>query len=242
MARPYTRALDPTDYADLPHAEPLRAFEAAMTAPHCRWHPHKIWENASILQELDELGVPKDAAILDVGSGGTFFPCYLATVAGYPDVTLTDSMANKDITADIAAQRAAYGIRLPLHALQAEDMAALPSASWDVVLCISTIEHVDADQHDAALREICRLTKPGGVICLTSDYFRHDAEGHVDAAQFAASPYKDGQATPYRQPFVEHLPNVIDADFVGGTDLAYRGDFVHNYSFVNICLRKRSAA
>jgi hypothetical protein len=41
--------------------------------------------------------------------------------------------------------------------------------------------------------------------------------------------------------FVLDLPVPIPADFVGETDLDYRGDFVHTYSFVNICLRKRGA-
>ena len=44
----------------------------------------------------------------------------------------------------------------------------------------------------------------------------------------------------YHQELVLGLPRIIGVDFVGDTHLAYRGDFVHNYSFVNICLRKWS--
>jgi hypothetical protein len=44
--------------------------------------------------------------------------------------------------------------------------------------------------------------------------------------------------TPYTQKFVLALPQRFPVAFVGETDLVYRGNYVHNYSFVNICLRK----
>lgn len=240
--RPYTRSLHPDDYGFLPHAGPLRAFERSMVAegvPHREWHEHRLWEYASIMQQLEELNVPKDVKILDVGSGGSFFPPYLMAVASFTNVSLTDSMKYGDITGDVQGQRARYGISLPLYDLLVEDMSPRPeigwsgnSNAWDVVMCISTIEHVDADKHDQALREIWRITKPGGYIFITSDYFR-------DLQQFEASPSRHLQFTPYMKDFVLGIPTMIDVEFVGGTDLDYAGDFVHSYSFVNICLRKR---
>ncbi len=238
MKRPYTRSLDPQDYDFLPHAEPIRQFQRDMKAPHCISHPHKVWENASIMQQLDELGVPKDAYVIDVGSGGMFFPPYLAAVGGYRDLTLTDSMHNMDIRGYVTAQNVAYGLNMVVHALHAENMASLPSDHWDVVMCISVIEHINKGSHDAALKELWRLTKPGGLIFITSDYFRGDGNGGADSQQYQASPYKDGQETAYNKELVLNLPNIIDVEFVGDTDLDYRGDFVHNYSFCNICLRK----
>jgi ubiquinone/menaquinone biosynthesis C-methylase UbiE len=238
MTRPYTRSLDPSDYAFLPHAEPLRSFERDMRASgvgHRDWHEHRLWEYASILQQLEELGVPKTASLVDVGSGGSFFPPYLAAVAGWSNVTLTDSMKYGDVTGDVASQRSHYGIALPLYDVPCEDMVTLASDAFDVAMCISTIEHVDAAHHDRALAELCRVTKPGGYIFITSDYFR-DAGQH-----FESSPSRHLQFTAYTADFVRAIPTMIPANFVGGTDLEYRGNFVHTYSFVNICLRKRSA-
>ncbi len=240
--RPYTRSLDTKDYPSLTHAAALHTFAAEMLAPHCLWHEHKIWENASIMQQLDELKVPKDARIIDVGSGGMFFPPYLATVGRYTDVTLTDSLAARsDIAAMVKAQEVAYGISLPFFAIGAEDMSMFPEGTFDVVMCISTIEHVDANQHDHVLREMCRITKPGGLIFITSDYFR-SVNGNFDFDQWCASPYRAGQFTAYHKELVLNIPNIIPVDFVGETDLDYRGDFVNNYSFVNVCLRKRAAS
>lgn len=235
--RPYTRSLHPDDYAFLPHAPMLRQFELDMQAkgvPHREWCEHRLWEYASIMQQLEELHVQQDARIVDVGSGGSFFPPYLATVGGYPNVSLTDSMKYGNITAYVAGQRAHYGVDLPLYDMLAERMPDDWEAAWDVVMCISTIEHVESSEHDNALRELCRIAKPGGFIFITSDYFR-------DAVQFEASPSRHLQFTMYTKEFVESIPSKIPASFVGGTDLDYRGDFVHTYSFVNICLRKDSA-
>src|SRR6266496_5179539 len=137
------------------------------------------------------------------------------------------------VTQKEAMQRAHYNVALPLYDLLLEDMTPHPQIGWgdamnkfDVTMCISTIEHVD--DHDRALRELARITKPGGLIFITSDYFR-------DLAQWEASPSHHLQVTPYMEAFVRQIPSMIDADFVGDTDLTYAGDFVHTYSFVNIC-------
>jgi len=163
------------------------------------------------------------------------------------------------VTSMVAAQRQAYGVALPLYDLMLEDMSEKLAIGWggatdkfDVTMCISTIEHVDA--HDAAMCELVRITKPGGYIFITSDYFR-------DLAQWEASPSRHMQVTPYMKDFVLALPGRFGLEFIerqstddsmkntcrhcgtyhDGTcrpDLDYCGDFVQTYSFVNICMRR----
>lgn len=229
MPRPYNRSLHPDDYAWLLHEGPLRAFQHAMVAegvPHREWHAHRIWEYASILQQLTELGVPSTAALIDTGCGGSFFDPYLAL--RYPTLRLVDSLIAGDITAMVAAQRAHYGVAMPLDIARLEDLGG-PSGVYDVTLCISVIEHVV--DHDAGMRELVRVTKPGGYVFITSDYFQN-------LSQWEASPWRHAQITPYMEEFVRALPGRFGLEFVGDTDFAYRGDFVHNYSFVNLCMRK----
>lgn len=237
--RPYNRSLHPDDYAFLWHADPLRVFQRAMAqagVPHRDWHPHRFWEYASVMQQLDEFQVPAHAELIDIGAGASFFDPYLAQ--RYPRLCCTDSMKYGDVRSMVAAQRKAYDVALPLYDLMLEDMSPRLDRGWggahekfDVTLCISTIEHVD--DHDKAFHELIRITKPGGLICLTSDYFR-------DLDHFDHSFSRSLQVTPYREAFVLDLPHRFPVDFVGETDFAYRGDFVHNYSFCNLCLRKRS--
>lgn len=236
--RPYNRSLHPDDYVFLDlWPETLRAFERGMSSdgvPHREWHEHRLWEYGSILQQLQQLDVDRDAEMIDVGAGASFFDPYLAL--RYPLLCCTDSMKYGDVTNMVEAQRAYYGVSLPLYDLPLEDMSARPEIGWggaqdkfDVTMCISTIEHVD--DHDAAMWELVRITKPGGYIFITSDYFR-------DLAQWEASPSRHLQVTPYMQQTVEQIPKKFGLAFVGETDFAYAGDFVHSYSFVNLCLRK----
>jgi len=231
--RPFTRSLHPSDYEFLQKYDvPLKTFQRVMEAdgvPHREWHPHRFWEYSSVLQQLDLLRVPLSASLIDVGAGASFFDPFLAQI--YPKLCCTDSMKYGNVTEMVEAQRSAYGVEMPLLDLPLEDMSAVPSDSLDVTLCISTIEHVD--DHDRAMRELVRITRPGGYIFITSDYFR-------DLPQWEASPSRHLQVTPYRQEFVEDIPSKFGVAFVGDTDLTYCGDFVHSYSFVNICLSKGS--
>lgn len=260
--RPYTRSLHPDDYEFLAaKVAALRLFQDDMVSkkvPHREWHPHRFWEYASILQQLDDLDVPYDAEMIDVGAGASFFDPYLAML--HPLLCCTDSMKYGDVSPMVAAQRLHYGVSLPLYDLLLEDMSPRLDIGWggahekfDVTMCISTIEHVD--DHDKAFAELVRITKPGGYIFITSDYFR-------DIPQWEASPSRHLQVTPYMKEFVLAIPEKFGLEFVGDcncalsdyhtspdnnggkhwieckTDLDYRGDFVHSYSFVNICLRK----
>jgi SAM-dependent methyltransferase len=229
--RPYTRSLHPDDYSFLKEwHEPIVAFQADMVAksvPHREWHPHRFWEYASIMQQLTELDVPEDAEIVDIGAGASFFDPYLAL--RYPRLRCTDTEKYGDHSWMVAAQRAHYGVALDLYDEAVEQMS-FPSDFFDVTLCISTVEHVD--DHDAGFAEMVRITKPGGYLMLTSDYFR-------DLVQFEQSVSRHLQVTPYRKEFVLALPGRFGMEFVGETDLDYAGDFVHNYSFCNVCLRKQ---
>lgn len=229
--RPYTRSLHHNDYSFLPDTLNLKLFQGRMAfegCPHREWHPHRIWEYASILQQLRELSIPKDAEIVDVGAGASFFDPFLALL--YPKLCEVDSMKYGDVTSMVEAQRAHYNVVLPLYDAALEDLSAvIESDRFDVTMCISTIEHVD--DHDAAFRELVRITKPGGYIFITSDYFR-------DTAHWEQSVSKHLQVTPYTKEYVLSLPERFEVKFVGETDLEYVGDFVHNYSFCNICLRR----
>lgn len=237
--RPYNRSLHADDYIFLQkYVDPIAAFQRDMAArgvPHREWHTHRLWEYASIMQQLTELGIQSEAEMIDVGAGASFFDPYLAQL--FPRLCCTDTEKYGDYSWMVQKQREAYGVALPLYNLSLEDMSPKMEIGWggatdkfDVTLCISTVEHVD--NHDVAFDELIRITKPGGYIMITSDYFQHPEH-------FEQSVSRHLQNTPYSESFVLALPAEFPVDFVGETDLAYCGDFVHNYSFCNVCLRKR---
>jgi len=49
--------------------------------------------------------------------------------------------------------------------------AGLPSDHFDVVYCVSTIEHIAPAEHRSLMEEIARVLKPGGRCVLTVDLF-----------------------------------------------------------------------
>jgi SAM-dependent methyltransferase len=111
-----------------------------------------------IQRTLEQLS--NEARILDVGAGGRRIA---------PDVTTFDAVVHPEV--DIVGD---------IHAMP------IPDASYDCVFCTGTLEHV-ADPW-TAIREIHRVTKPGGIVHIDvpfiqgfhadpNDYWRFTREG-----------------------------------------------------------------
>ena len=188
-----------------------------------------------MLLQLDELLNPVTGIrrVLDTGSGASILPVVLRTNGWKVDVS--DSMDYGDITDWVTKQSRALNIELPLIKAPVQNLAGVHDDTYDATLCISVIEHLAQEHFITGLAELFRVTKPGGYVMLTSDYFA----GREDWEQ---SPFKSIQHnvfTPHNtEALLTHLETMGDAEVVGGKDLTFRGDFVNNYSFVNLCLRK----
>jgi 2-polyprenyl-3-methyl-5-hydroxy-6-metoxy-1,4-benzoquinol methylase len=243
MPLPYNRALHPEDYDQLqPHLTDVQKGEAALrekAAPYRKDHTHREWEYANVLRQLRDLtyagAIPGASRILDTGFGANYFTPTLKTL-GY-NVEAMDSMHYGDCTPWLIQQCYALDIEVPLHVIPAglAAMEDLADETYDVTLCISTIEHVDARDFEGAWSELARVTKIGGYVMATTDYFR-------DLDAWHASKYKQIQHTPVTEQFLDTFIPKADVKFglktVGGTDFTYRGDFVDNYSFVNLCFQR----
>lgn len=96
--------------------------------------------------------------LLDVGCASGYFTVHLARRAG-------QTWAVDVNEADLAAGRRAYpGIRF-----QVASAAALPfpPATFDAVTMLDVLEHVPGAAQQAALAEVSRVTRPGGVLILS---------------------------------------------------------------------------
>ncbi len=103
--------------------------------------------------------------LLDAGGTASLFSSYLASLG--PEVHSVDLNptlveAGKDI-----ARRTGWN----LHSYSM-DMTALefPDEHFDHAYSICVFEHLHAELRRAALTEIARVLKPGGVLCITFDY------------------------------------------------------------------------
>lgn len=240
-ALPYNRALHGDDYRQLdPYVATLREFERKLQGVNYRKdHQHREWEYAQALQQLADLfprRVPASISVLDTGSGASYFPLLLK-VQGY-DVTVNDSMAYGDTTEWLRAQCfhldkvTGREIRIPLVVAPLERLG-LPDNTFDVTMCISVIEHLPTTEFANGLRELWRVTTPGGYLFLTSDYFKN-----WDHAK--TSPSLGIQHNLFYPHTAERMiNNVIDVEWVGGVDLTYHEPgLINGHSFVTFCLRK----
>lgn len=229
----YNRSLHVDDYNDLARwVNRLKEFEHHLLhnkIPYRKDHEHREWEYASVLQQLDELHIQLGDRILDTGSGGSYLPIYLAK-AGYR-VQVSDSMAYGDIVEYfLIPQCLSLGLEVPVRPDPVESLS-YPNDSFDVSLCISVIEHVSEDRYHQALRELYRVTRPGGYIFITSDFFRDI--GHADK-----SPFREIQHNLMTPESVMNIPSIIPVSYVGEQDFTYKGDWVNGYSFVNMCFQR----
>jgi SAM-dependent methyltransferase len=136
--------------------DPLHTFSRIWEYPYAYYHLER-WKNLRAL--------PNGAVAVDVGSGNTFFP-FSAARLGYEVVCVDpDPLCCRDLEKAISVTDAAPG---SVRCLQAGgDKIPLPSGAADAVYCISVLEHLPS--HEATVREMARLLKPGGLLLLTID-------------------------------------------------------------------------
>jgi len=123
-------------------------------------------------QLLTDLAVPRDAAILDVGTS-TGTNLRLLKGLGYSNVTGVDR----------SPQAIEFCSAKGLGPVELGDVCNLPFAdgSFDVVFATDIIEHVDNDM--SALQELSRVLKPNGRVLITVPAFQvlwgvQDEVGH----------------------------------------------------------------
>ena len=100
----------------------------------------------------------RDKLVLDVGTGvGRWIPFYLARgareVIGIDIEAKRLSLASRRLPAGSCSLGLASAARLPF-----------PDGTFDFVSSVAVLLHLDPASKESAIREICRITKPGGYV------------------------------------------------------------------------------
>jgi len=123
-----------------------------------------------ILEDADglvrHLGLPKDARILDVGTGRGHFAIILA-LNGFK--VLTGEPASDDSVyakRDWLKNAQAVGVDplIQFRPFEAQDMP-FDDASFDAIFFFGVLHHVDEAARTSGLQEALRTAKPGAIIC-----------------------------------------------------------------------------
>jgi SAM-dependent methyltransferase len=150
------------------------------------------WEYAMLMGVLHARGERGRGRALDVGSGNSTFPHYLLRME------YVSEMTTLDLAQPLERAKGAHRPSESVRRLEGS-MLDLPleSDQFDLVTCISAIEHLDGDrkahsrdpaanpmlpyaefveQTRQALREMARVTAPGGLLYVTTDAFIPDLQ------------------------------------------------------------------
>jgi len=138
---------------------------------------------------LDLAGDVNGKRILDIGSGRRArFPLYLMSNLTFGDVFATDIRGYGDSHAKLAEKVRSASSRANFYS-EPQDATKLtyPDAHFDVVFALSTVEHIPGDGDSAAIAEISRVLRPGGVAVISvpftsagyrEEYRNLDVSGH----------------------------------------------------------------
>jgi 2-polyprenyl-3-methyl-5-hydroxy-6-metoxy-1,4-benzoquinol methylase len=126
-------------------------------------HPYRLWEYVSLFRVLED---PFEGRrLLDVGGAGSILPCLLAE-HGAKVVSLDLQPLLVGLTNHVARVQ---GIDLCAEVADAVTVTGR-DGEFDVVTCVSVLEHVPPPEHPRLLQNLSRMLKPGGVLYLTFDY------------------------------------------------------------------------
>lgn len=209
------------DFYDLfPHITKLICFHLQMAKKilHPKYGGIKGWEYGML---LNSCAFKKGAHILDVGTGGSLIPYFLASKKGVQITTF-------DLEAPTEKPKFFLSHRSVSHATGTMLTLPFTNSTFDVVLCISAIEHLDHGNYTKFLRdtkkaisELVRVTKPKGYIFLTSDiYFPHlqktdrwdGATGGSIGTAYKREDFEDIFLDSFKQLHCR-LPGKVDFDF-----------------------------
>lgn len=142
------------------------------------------WEYGNLLGLLTGPGGLQPRRALDVGSGVSTFPAYLVQHGFAAEMTTLDLDAAFEGQAEREGVEHVQGSMLDLP---------FPDASFDLVTCISAIEHLDGsprltpledklpydryvEDTRRGMREMARVLAPGGLLYVTTDAYLPDRQ------------------------------------------------------------------
>ncbi len=160
------------------HAPKLVQYAARWVAdPLHQWS--RQWEYPFVLSRLQARATRGHlGAVLDAGSGVTFFPFFVRSRFDGASVTCCDSDAGLAAVYRQIGREDGSAV-----AFAAADLRSMPfgDSQLDAVYCISVLEHTD--RYAEILGEFHRILKPGGMLVLTFDV---SMDGRRDATIEAA--------------------------------------------------------
>lgn len=230
--------IHPDDYRDM-HTEITLCMDATAFIKQCggrleipceaRW-----WEYGTAIKLAMDLEAKLDRslAILDVGSGwGAIGP--------------TLSLYSKSQVIEYEPDQALYGNdRVKVNEILAAagrqtinihnfDVFNMPAQDYDVVFCVSVMEHIPLDRESSAWENLFHRVRPGGILFITTDCLPEKGKPYAFDEMRAWNPVPED--------FKSRVDRMEDLGMkvIGTPDYTYNGNYVHDqYSFFRVGFTK----
>ena len=196
--------------------------------------PVSYWRSQEFAYVWRQLGLPRGARVLDLGSPKTLAPV-LARRRGYRIVATDILPATVALGDRYARAQSQAGPAVGSVESEVQDGRALtyPDASFDAAYSISVLEHIPNGGDSQAIREVLRVVRPGGLVVATVPFDRRYRETFVQGPVYERAP-AGGEPVFYerhydRPALVERLlPNelaeIVDVSYWG--EGAIRGEAI----------------
>lgn len=185
-------------------------------------HDHRHWEYGSCIQAILEHKFPTSnypIDVLDIGCGDGFLGPAIAMLGN-------NKVNEIEIDEKIVIGRSDLGAKLKIP-LTINGGSILELKNWgkfDIVTCISVIEHIPRSKLWDVIDNLSLVVKPGGMLFITTDvgegqewYNHRERETHFDMEDIQ-----------------KIVLNLVARGFAVSFDHTYGGNEVKNYTFMRI--------
>ena len=222
-----SKSFHPDDYDDLTPG--LRDINQAICRARGKGlyvnipHEHRLWEYASALQATRQHG-GLIANTVDIGCGHSALSVAL-TRQDPKRVCLETDPEDK-----VAYYREDITKGFPRIEFQQKAVMEVEGL-YDAVYCMSVIEHIPAEEQNAAWNQLANLVAPGGLLFITTDC--------CDEWRDSANP-SDREEFYTPRDIENRVFELAQRGFSYDIDTTYNGNYVYDYTFFRLAMRRRA--
>lgn len=212
----FSACLHPDMYREFTEHEKVEQVTSEVTIFRYE-HEHRKWEYGIALAFLKDI---KAKTVLDVGGGGSIFAPFLAKNG----LQVTELDLSNQFEAVRNQNKA---LNLDMKVIHADWLTYAGTEHYDAIACISTIEHIK--EWDDVLKFYDKLLDYGDAVFLTTDFF-------PTRERFSGNHWR----TFNQEDMLNFVALAKDKGFevVGETDWEYKGNFVYQYTFASLGLKR----
>jgi SAM-dependent methyltransferase len=148
----------------------------------------RSWHVRHILRRLGP-SLPREARVLDAGMGFGQYTWWMAR--RFPSWKITAADIKSEQVADCNSFFGKTGLTGRVKAVEADLVSWSGGESYDLVLCVDVMEHIDADR--TVFSNFLKMTSPGGYLVISTPSDQGGSDVHDDGdTSFIGEHVRDG--------------------------------------------------